>query len=83
MKKARKVAKKKPGEKKINNIASVIGLIQSSTEGISTAELKEITGLVESQIWSIINRASKEGKIRKVKRGVCGGVAETQEQKTL
>ena len=68
-KKAKKVAKKKPGEKRITNLALVIGLIQGSTEGISTAELKEKTGLAERQIWSIVNRASKAGKIRKVKRG--------------
>ena len=53
----------------------VVGLIQGSAEGISTAELKEKTGLVESQIWSIVNRASKEGKVRKMKRGLYGGVA--------
>jgi len=74
-KKARKVTKKMPGKKRVTNIASVIGLIQGSTEGISTAELKKKTGLVESQIWSIVNRASREGKIRKMKRGLYGAVA--------
>jgi predicted transcriptional regulator of viral defense system len=58
-----------PGEKKVTNIEAVVSLIQGSTEGISTAELKEKTGLKDSQIWSIVNRASKAGKIRKVKRG--------------
>jgi predicted transcriptional regulator of viral defense system len=57
----------------VTNIDTVVGLIQGSAEGISTAELKEKTGLVESQIWSIVNRASKEGKILKVKRGVYVG----------
>ena len=69
-KKAKKVAKKKPGEKRITNLASVIRFIQRSTEGISTAELKEKTGLAERQIWSIVDRAGKEGKIRKMKRGL-------------
>jgi hypothetical protein len=41
-------------------------------EGISTAELKGKTGLAERQIWNIVNRASKLGKIKKVKRGVYG-----------
>ena len=71
-KKAKKAAKKKPREKMITNMASVLGLIQGSTEGISTAELKEKTGLIERQIWSIVNRAAKLGKIKKVKRGVYG-----------
>ena len=65
-KKVKKVAKK------VTNIDKVIGLIQGSTEGISTAELKEKTGLAESQIWNIVNSASKAGKIKKIKRGVYG-----------
>lgn len=77
--KARKVAKKKPGGKKITHRAAVIGLIQESPEGISTAELKEKTGLAEIQIWNIVNRAAKEGKIRKMKRGLYGAVAAGQQ----
>jgi hypothetical protein len=72
-KKAGKAAKKKaPGLKKVTNIDMVVGLIQGSAEGISTAALKEKTGLAESQIWNIVNRASKLGKIRKMKRGLYG-----------
>jgi len=74
-KKAKKATKKAPAEKKVTNIDTVLGLIQGSTEGISTVELKKKTGLAERQIWSIVNRASKAGKIRKVKRGVYGAVA--------
>jgi hypothetical protein len=51
--------------------------------GISTAELKEKTGLAERQIWNIINRATKLGKIRTVQRGLYGGIVEAQEQKTI
>jgi uncharacterized membrane protein len=74
-KKSEKVAKKAPGKKRITNRASVIGLIQGSAEGIYTAELKKKTGLSESQIWNIVNHAAKEGKIRKIKRGLYGAVA--------
>jgi len=74
VKKVSKAAKKKPGEKRVTNIDTVVGLIQGSKEGISTAELKEKTGLAERQIWSIVNRAKKEGKIRKMKRGLYGVV---------
>ena len=82
-KKAKKATKKAPGVKRVTNIDTVVGLIQGAPEGISTAELKEKTGLAELQIWNVVNRASKAGKIRKVKRGVYGGVAKTQEQKTI
>jgi hypothetical protein len=74
-KKAKKSAKKAPGVKRVTNIDMIVGLIQGSVEGISTVELKEKTGLKDSQIWSIVNRAAKAGKIRKVKRGVYGAVA--------
>lgn len=72
-KKAKKATKKEPGVKRVTNIDMIVGLIQGSTEGISTAELKEKTGLANSQIWSIVNRAAKEGKIRKAKRGMYVG----------
>lgn len=74
-KKANKVAKKKRGVKRVTNIDMILGLIQGSAEGISTVELKEKTGLAERQIGSIVNRAAKAGKIRKVKRGVYSAVA--------
>ncbi len=72
-KKVGKTVKKAPGVKRVTNVDAVVTLIQGSTEGISTAELKEKTGLTEHQIWNIVNRASKEGKIRKMKRGVYAG----------
>jgi hypothetical protein len=73
-KKVRKVIKKGPIEKKVTNVERVIGLIQSSTEGISIVELKKKTGLTGQQIAYVINRAAKKGKIRKMNRGIwCGG----------
>jgi uncharacterized membrane protein len=74
VKRTQKVAKKEPGQKKVTNIDAVVTLIQKSSEGISTAVLKEKTGLAESQIWNIVNRATKEGKISKMKRGLYGKV---------
>ena len=78
-KRVRKTGKKAPAKKRVTNIDTVIGLIQGTQGGISTAELKTKTGLAETQIWNIVTRASKLGKIRKVKRGVYGGVAASQE----
>jgi hypothetical protein len=72
--KAKKAAKKAPGVKRVTNIDTVIGLIKGSAEGISTTELKEKTGLTERQIWGIVTRAAKEGKIRKLKRGLYDAV---------
>ena len=67
---AKKATKKKLGVKRVTNFGAVLALIQGSTEGISTTELKEKAGLTERQTWGIVTRAAKEGKIRKVKRGV-------------
>lgn len=66
-KKAPKVARK---AKKVNNSNTVMTLIQDSSEGITTTELKEKTGLANTQIWAIIAKAKKAGKIRQAKRGV-------------
>ena len=72
-----KKMKKKTGPKKVPKkvpketlLDSVVRLIRGSEEGITTAALKEKTGLVESQIWSIVYRAEKQGKIKKIKRGI-------------
>jgi uncharacterized membrane protein len=72
-----KRAKKKPVPKKSPKKApketlldSVVRLIRGSEGGITTAALKDKTGLVESQIWSIVYRAEKQGKIKKTKRGI-------------
>jgi len=73
-KKAKKTSKKKSGNKRVTNIDRVLELIKASTEGISTAEIKEKTGLAERQIWSIFNRAKKDGKIKKMKRGLYSAV---------
>jgi hypothetical protein len=74
-KRIRKTGQKAPGEKRVTNIDTIVGLIQGAPDGISTAELKAKTGFAETKIWNIINRATKLGKIRTVKRGLYGGVA--------
>ena len=71
-KKARKTAKKVLTVKRATKTDTVVRLIHGRAEGISTAQLKEKTGLAESQIWNIVNRATKAGKVKKIKRGVYG-----------
>jgi hypothetical protein len=67
----KKVSKKIPKKVSKKTLSdSVVRFIRGSEEGITTAALKEKTGLAESQIWSIVNRAEKQGKIKKIKRGI-------------
>ena len=67
-----KAGEKSPTAKRTTNIDAVVTLIREYAEGITTAELKKKTGLAESQIWNIVNRATREGRISKIKRGVYG-----------
>jgi len=72
-----KAAKKATRAKRVTNVDKVVRLILGSADGLSTSELKKKTKLSDHQIWSIVNRAAKAGKIRKLKRGVYGGMAIT------
>ncbi len=69
-KKVGRAGRKGAEAKRLTNIDAVVTLIQGSPDGISTADLKQKTGLTDVQIWNIVNRTAKEGKIRKVKRGL-------------
>lgn len=66
----KKAPKATTGKKRGALSKSVLSLIKNSAEGVSTAELKEKTGMQERQIWGIIAKAKKTGKIKQVKRGV-------------
>lgn len=73
LKKATKVVRKAMTGKKAKKVSkanAVLTLIQDSPEGITTTELKEKTGLANTQIWAIIANAKKAGKIRQEKRGL-------------
>ncbi len=67
-----KAKKAAPGRKKAARETqgdAVVSLVSGSAGGITTAALKDKTGLSERQIWSIVYRAQKQGKIKKIKRG--------------
>ena len=49
---------------------AVLTLISSSPEGISMSELKEKTGMKDSQIRNVLSGAIKRGKIQAIRRGV-------------
>lgn len=66
-------AKAAPGRKraaKETQADAVVSLVRGSAGGITTSVLKEKTGLSERQIWSIVYRAQKQGKIKKTRRGM-------------
>jgi uncharacterized membrane protein len=68
-----KKAKAKPGKTKAGKetqMDAIVSLISRTEGGITTSALKEKTGLAERQIWSVVYRAEKQGKIKKTKRGL-------------
>ena len=68
-----KGAKAAPGRRKAGNGTQadrVVAIVNGSEGGVTTATLMEKTGLTERQIWSIVYRAQKQGKIKKTKRGM-------------
>ena len=68
---------KKPTENKAPKgtvVGAVMGVIQSSSEGVNTDQIMKQTGLNKRQVWGTITRAKKEGKVKTVKRGIYVGV---------
>ncbi|MFZ4440411.1 MAG: hypothetical protein ACOYOS_18465 [Syntrophales bacterium] len=49
---------------------AVMTLINASPEGISMSELKEKTGMKDSQIRNVLSSVIKRGKIQAIRRGV-------------
>jgi len=73
--KTSKAAPSKPNKKAqkgngATNTSSVLGLIKENKGGLTTPELKKKTGLADKQIWPIIYKAEKQGKIKKGGRGL-------------
>lgn len=69
---AAKKAPKKPSEIKATGEMSdaVLSLIQSTAEGVNTDQIIEQTGFSKAQVWGIVSRAKKAGKIKTGKRGI-------------
>ena len=49
---------------------TVLKIIMRSKKGVGTAVIQEKTGFKNRKIWDIVHRAGKEGKIKKVGRGI-------------
>ena len=69
----RSPAQKAPAKKKTTKLTAtdqVLGIINGSNNGVNTATLMKKTGFDQRKIWSIINRASKAGKIKRAGKGI-------------
>jgi len=49
---------------------TVLKIIMRSKKGVDTKAIQEKTGFKNRKIWDIVHRAGKEGKIKKVGRGI-------------
>jgi len=68
---AKKTAAPKPKRaRKQSDTDKVLQVIRGYKKGADIARLKKKTGFADSKIRAIVYRASKEGKIKRVRRGV-------------
>ncbi len=68
-KRVKKVIKVQENAPRITLFDKVVGHILESN-GITTSELEEKTGLTDRQIWGVTAQAVKLGRIKKSKRGL-------------
>ena len=69
----KKAPAKKPAVRKVRTQSPtvvVLKAIKSHKKGIDIPTLKKLTGLPDNSIRNILYRASKEGKIKRIRRGV-------------
>ena len=72
----RSPARKTPAKKRTAQPTAtdqVLRIINGSKNGVNTATLMKKTGFDQRKIWSIINKASKAGKIKRAGRGIYKG----------
>ena len=74
-KRAAAVKKAAPGKKaaKMTATEKILKIIKRSRKGVDVPTLKTKTGFEDKKVRNIIFRASKEGKIKKVGRGIYFG----------
>jgi hypothetical protein len=69
----RKAAPRKKSAKRTTSTEQILKIIRRSRKGVNVPALKAKTGFEDKKVRNIIFRASKEGKIKKVGRGVYVG----------
>jgi len=68
--KPKKVPARAKKAKKLTATAEVLKIIKGHKKGVDIPKLKKKTGFADTKIRAIIYRASKEGKINRLSRGV-------------
>jgi hypothetical protein len=68
--KPKKLPTKAKKAKKLTATAEVLKVIKGYKKGVDVAKLKTKTGFADTKIRAIIYKASKEGKIKRLRRGV-------------
>jgi hypothetical protein len=63
------IPKRKRGQK-LTDTAKILQIIKGHKKGVDVSKLKKKTNLADSKVRAIVYRASKEGKIKRVRRGV-------------
>jgi transcriptional regulator NrdR family protein len=64
------VAPKRKRAKKLSDTDKVLRVIRGHKKGVDIPKLKKKTGFADIKVRAIVYRASKEGKIKRVRRGV-------------
>ena len=64
------VAPKGKRAKKLSDTDKVLQVIRGHKKGVDVAKVKKKTGFADNKVRAIVYRASKQGKIKRVKRGV-------------
>jgi len=68
---AKKAPTKSPQTKAPEQISdSVLGIIQSAPDGVTTDQIIEKTDLNKKQVWGVISKAKRAGKIASPRRGI-------------
>lgn len=70
---AKKATPRKKAAKKTTSTEQILKIIKRSRKGVDVPALKAKTGFEDKKVRNIIFRASKEGKIKKVGRGIYVG----------
>ena len=70
---AKKAVTRKKAVKKTTSTEQILKIIRRSRKGVNVPTLKAKTGFEDKKVRNIIFRASKEGKIKKVGRGIYVG----------
>ena len=70
VRKQKKIPARARKAKKLTATAEVLKVIKGHKRGVDIRKLKKKTGFADTKIRAIIYRASKEGKIKRLRRGV-------------